>query len=125
MKDQKPLWTKVLKQKYNITRLWRSKSKASPIWRGILSNKDLVTKNVRWTVGNGKDISFWKDWWVGSSPLVNTHNHLNSAFPEIKVSDVIKRNDNWKMDLINSMVSRDTAHNIMNTQYRGQDLLGW
>lgn len=54
--ESKPLWTKVLKQKYSICknpRNWKNNKKASPIWKCIFSNKNLLYKNFKWAVGNG------------------------------------------------------------------------
>ena len=57
-------------------------------FRVNLNARDILAKGTKWTVGNGKNISFWKDWWYGDGPLA-------SIFPrpqtqeDVKVADMI------------------------------------
>ena len=58
-----------MERKYNLPRLgwdvqdppWNS----SAIWKGILSVKGLFMENIRYQIGSGERILFWKDRWVG------------------------------------------------------------
>eukprot|EP00268_Persea_americana_P001290 TRINITY_DN10388_c0_g2_i3.p1 TRINITY_DN10388_c0_g2~~TRINITY_DN10388_c0_g2_i3.p1 ORF type:complete len:137 (+),score=20.28 TRINITY_DN10388_c0_g2_i3:878-1288(+) len=63
------LWRQVLEKKYKLPRHgwdvqdppWNS----SAIWKGILSVKGLFMENIRYQIGSGERILFWKDRWVG------------------------------------------------------------
>lgn len=36
-------------------------------WRSILSTRSLVDKDSRWRIGDGKNISIWKDVWLAGN----------------------------------------------------------
>ena len=63
----------MLERKYNLPRHgwdiqdppWNS----SAIWKGILSVKRLFMENIRYQIGSGERILFWKDRWVGERAL--------------------------------------------------------
>ena len=41
----------------------------SPFWKGIMKVKDDFFKRGRFTVGNGEQIQFWEDSWLGPGSL--------------------------------------------------------
>ena len=59
------LWRQVLDWKYGLQRCgWEVKeapNKAFTIWRGILSVKKIFLENVKYKVGSGENVIFWKD----------------------------------------------------------------
>ncbi|XP_026450339.1 uncharacterized protein LOC113350414 [Papaver somniferum] len=71
------------KDKYG---LWITSWKQSSIWKGIKWDWNYLKENVRWTVGNGANISVWFDTWVGDSPLVN----------QIGFSNLVQNNMNMR-----------------------------
>lgn len=62
-------------------------------------------------VGNGKEISFWKDNWVGVSPLDSSG--VNSEF-DLTVADVLNVNGGWNESLISNIVSNEKFNEILN-----------
>jgi len=42
---------------------------ASPFWRGVLWAIKAAKMGIRWTIGNGHKIRFWKDIWFINSSL--------------------------------------------------------
>ena len=49
----------------------KKKQNNSTAWNGILDARDLITKGMRWILGNGKNIMFWTFNWVFDNPLIN------------------------------------------------------
>ncbi|XP_020271874.1 uncharacterized protein LOC109847041 [Asparagus officinalis] len=47
----------------------------SHFWNAVLSFKDAFLHNVKWSIGSGDNVRFWKDKWIG-------YNTLASIFPE-------------------------------------------
>lgn len=85
--------------------------KASPIWKCIFSNKNFLLKKFNWVVGNGKDISFWDDKWVGHS-LLNSGTSVRWGDP--RVSEFIDHNGTWDLKSIANVVPRDKIDEISN-----------
>lgn len=65
------LWA--LDSKYSLLRnewdVQDAPKKSTVMWRGILLLKRLLMENIKYQVGSGERILFWKDRWVGDSPL--------------------------------------------------------
>ena len=66
------LWKEVIQAKYGSDSLWRSNkvstSYGTGIWRDITNLWEIFSLLM---VGNGKHIRFWKDIWLGDTPLTN------------------------------------------------------
>lgn len=82
----------VLRAKYGVREevglAMKVKQKSSQIWKGVLWGAELLHKGVRWTVGNGKAVVFWRDRWLGDKPLSEvTHAQIGEDELEMKVSD--------------------------------------
>nr|GMC80045.1 LINE-type retrotransposon LIb DNA [Ipomoea batatas] len=65
-------------------------------WKSIIRGRNTIVTNTCWKVGDGQSINMWKDWWVGSKPLIfdqsiDTSEELMSS----KVSDFILLNHTW------------------------------
>lgn len=62
----------------------------STTWRGIVFGSQIVYKGLKWRVGNGDNILFWKDNWAGCGPLENfTTISLSDDLLEWIVSDFL------------------------------------
>lgn len=119
--EKKPLWIQVLRNKYlrnHKFKDWPTNKKASHTWRSIIKVRDFVIKNIKWIVGNGRDISFWHDWWCGNSVLeARDHDTLNV---NAKVADFINNEKDWDTNLLNQTLGMiDTARvtNILIPKY--------
>lgn len=71
--------------------------KKSSVWLGMKALWPTFLSNIRWLVGNGNSIRFWKDNWLGE-PIVDTCNiDLDClGFLDDKVSDFI-HNGSWNL----------------------------
>lgn len=70
-------WRDILENKYvaniNLKQFINrdEKPKGSIIWNGIIKTKGLAFEKAQWKLGNGEDINFWLDDWLGVGPLWN------------------------------------------------------
>ncbi|KAK1261940.1 putative ribonuclease H protein [Acorus gramineus] len=67
-------WCKVIRERYfgedgGSQRLLTVSSRMSRIWVGILEGKMEFMEAIRWELGAGDNIDFWKDTWLGDSSL--------------------------------------------------------
>ena len=71
--ESEGLWRDILLAKYKVRRNgWDtspSSQRCSNFLKGICSSEDSFTQSIRYKVGNGDNISFWHDIWVGNNPL--------------------------------------------------------
>lgn len=66
------LWQQMLRTKYlNKETLSQCESKAgqSHFWHGLMQVKDVYNQFSRKVVGNGKNVLFWEDIWLGNEPF--------------------------------------------------------
>lgn len=69
-KDDKCLWTKVFRAKYNFSPYVKAnpqaKPSSSPTWKSICKEWPLAELGMSWDVGNGNSATFWGDQWIPS-----------------------------------------------------------
>ena len=68
------LWVRIMKAKYlRKSSFFDTKSRPSHsvAWKGILSSRHIILDGLRWIVGDGNCINFWKFNWCYSVPLIN------------------------------------------------------
>ena len=108
--NETSLWIQLLKDKYlKDTTLFKYKKKNtdSPVWKSLLSCRDLLRQGLMWKLGNGKQISFWFDNWIGNFTLADTINLPVEALPspEARVSDFILQSHTWDIDKLKQTLS--------------------
>lgn len=115
-KNPKALWARVLKGLYfpNST-CWEARRGSSPswIWCSLLEGRNLLQEGMRWSVGNGESIDFWKDSWVKDL----TNNKVESQPPHncnwVKVADFIDhQNHVWDMGKLRSCITEEEIRAI-------------
>ena len=70
---QGSLWATVMRTKYLRGHQFLATSTKPGdfvVWRSITKCKDLLRQGIVWTLGNGHDISFWKDNWLDNRNLL-------------------------------------------------------
>ena len=74
--SEEGVWKDLLYNKY-IKSLPLSQVKAkpsdSPFWRGLMNVKDDFFSRGSFNIGNGENVSFWEDVWLGDKPY-----HINT-----------------------------------------------
>jgi len=70
---------------------------ASSIWPELKSFVQFVLVNSTWNIGNGENVHFWKDMWLGESLVqsLNILSHFHAQL-DMKVSDYIV-NQQWRI----------------------------
>ncbi|GLT36867.1 hypothetical protein SLA2020_112150 [Shorea laevis] len=72
-KDKDKRWSELYRMKYNISYPRRAPTHSgSPSWKAIGRGYELFINNIKWIPRTGRNISFWNDCWVSSSPLSAT-----------------------------------------------------
>ena len=112
--------------------------KSTAMWRGILSVKRLLMVNIKYQVGSGERILFWKDRWVGDSTLgAQFPNLFNCAMDkEAKVKSYMSRAGGqvvWSPTLRRNLKDLEESKfisllNLLNGMFildRGEDARVW
>lgn len=115
MTEHGSLWTSVLRDKYltNHSLLtWPTNRACSHTWKSIIHTLPILKKGTKWTIGDGQNVSLWKDWWCGDEPLGNKYlgPHVDSG---LMVKDIIDNNA-WDLNCITPLVSSQTLADILN-----------
>lgn len=89
--------------------------KPSFLWKSLLWGKDLLFQGIRFRLGNGRLVKFFKDPWIldnsSFKPLL-----LTIVADESLVADFISLDGNWRKDKLNEVVSiRGDGENLQNT----------
>ena len=65
------LWYSILKAKYfpQSSPLFASARRGSQFWKNLVKVRPIFLEHVKFIVGNGSSIRFWRDWWCGDAPL--------------------------------------------------------
>lgn len=66
--DPDKLWVRVLRAKYGCTPSSYTPGRSSQpsyLWRSLGAVWDSLELGMTWTVGNGEDVKFWTDHWIG------------------------------------------------------------
>ncbi|KAL4195151.1 hypothetical protein AMTRI_Chr05g63140 [Amborella trichopoda] len=92
------LWYRVLCAKYGLDKslMWLEggrRKTVSPLWKNILSCRQIISGYFRWNVGNGVQVSFWHHKLLGDYPLKSRFLDLFKmmARPDMLVSETIER----------------------------------
>ncbi|XP_048422575.1 uncharacterized protein LOC125469371 [Pyrus x bretschneideri] len=111
------LWAQVLKGKYlkhyDMVGACSAKfTNCSHTWRGILFGAQILPNGMRWRVGTGSQIHFWKDNWLESGVLENFATiPLSADMLEWTVEDFLT-DDGWNVDLLYSCLPPDIVEHI-------------
>jgi len=95
------LWTTVMRTKYlRGQQLLTAVAKPgdSTVWRSIIKCQEIIRQGIVWILGDGRDISFWKDNWVDKKSLFDLLNLHDHAFVDhnVRVSEFIE-NKKWNV----------------------------
>ncbi|GLT46558.1 hypothetical protein SLA2020_203020 [Shorea laevis] len=127
------LWCQVLRDKYLRGASFfdvKAAQRSSPIWRGILQCRSMLRMGIKWRIGSGENIDFWKDLWVGHKPL-NSYWLQGSleAPPALKVAEVITQDKEWDLEALHDLVSDELVDAIraipLSNSLQNEDSMFW
>jgi hypothetical protein len=91
------VWQELLHNKYLRTKTLSqvtTKPTDSPFWKGLMGVKDDFFSRGSFKVGNGQNMRFWEDIWLGDQPLAKQYPSLYNIVRRrnVLVSDVLTSN---------------------------------
>jgi hypothetical protein len=115
--NRESICMRMLRSKYKVQRDWLSKSppkNSSPIWRAIEMGKNVIVKCACLMVGNGENISVWKDPWV---PYLEDFKSIprdaSSQVRPLMVSNLIDPQTRfWKQDVLGQLFTQSSIEAI-------------
>jgi hypothetical protein len=92
--NEEGVWQELLHNKYlKNTTLSQVTTKPtdSPFWKGLMGVKDDFFSRGSFTIGNGQQVRFWEDIWLGDAPLASQYPSLYNIVrrKNVLVADVL------------------------------------
>ncbi|XP_026428560.1 uncharacterized protein LOC113324453 [Papaver somniferum] len=102
---------------------WSTKWQKSSVWPGLKWAWNALKDEIRWSIGDGTNISVWFDLWIGDRSLIKRFGYTDyiAANINLKVSDVMV-DGKWSFDTeLQTMI-----HNVRPPKVvGGEDLQVW
>ncbi|XP_019447391.1 PREDICTED: uncharacterized protein LOC109350622 [Lupinus angustifolius] len=126
MRSSKQDWVFFSRKKYGCHSPHSPRYFNSSIWLGIKENWALSNSNSVWLIGDGNQVNFWKDSWIGD-PLVYTLNisqHVHESLTS-NVADFIS-GARWRIPAVLARKAPEIARKIARyIRAEGDDKLIW
>ncbi|CAN1121487.1 Putative ribonuclease H protein At1g65750 [Linum perenne] len=109
-KEKDKLWVRILQDKYfsdsNGGLIARNLKSSSPLWKGILREKDTMLEGAKSAIRNGRDTLFWTDCWVDAGMrLIDGADASNPAFDlNQTVADMTTEDGEWDFNLLGELL---------------------
>ena len=90
------VWNEFIQNKYlhskSLSQV-RARATDSPFWKGLMKVKDDFFDRGSFSVGNGESVCFWKDTWLGDTPLSRQYPSLYNIVQrkEVTVASVLSQ----------------------------------
>lgn len=114
--DQNSKVASLLKAKYfKDGDFWSSSTKCgcSASWRSLVKGKEIIKGSLRWCVGDGSKVGFWKDTWNNDIPLAAIANMNDVNIPSRTVKDVINSDTRqWDLETVDQFISDEVKRQI-------------
>lgn len=117
--NEQSLWVRILKGKYlQQGSFWETvwNPQASWVWKGILKMRPHLERGLCWLVGNGVNISIWRDPWIPFIPgFKPSYNSEALATMEVdKVANLINQESGqWNRSLLWRLFSPEHVEAIL------------
>ncbi|CAN1800305.1 Putative ribonuclease H protein At1g65750 [Linum perenne] len=109
-KEKNKLWVRILQNKYlspdNGGLAARKLKSSSPLWKGILREKDTMLEGSKSAIRNGHDTLFWTNCWVDAGlRLIDVADTSKPEFDiNCTVADLTTVDGEWKFNLIEKVL---------------------
>ncbi|KAL4309954.1 hypothetical protein GQ457_01G030200 [Hibiscus cannabinus] len=126
------LWVRVLRGKYKMLQTIPYSLVSGPsshLWKAVCSVWETVRLNVVWNIGDGQQVDFWYDSWLGSlGPLAGYVRNPNVIVP-CTVAAMVDDLGNWDWPKLQSLLPHSvllhlSATNPPRSGFKG-DFPGW
>ena len=124
--EQNKLWAKVLSIKYIHGKVspdkFLKKRRSSNAWQGIVVACPLINKGLKAKVYNEKETLFWRDKWLGDSPLLGfalTNISLPRSYKCVK--DYWNHGLGWGWNVLHSLLPHQDLRRLDTTSIRADD----
>ena len=79
----------------------------SPTWRSIVVGiRDVIVSGMRWILGDGRRVRFWKDKWLLDEPLQKSSMvQIPEPILEARACDLWQNGTGWLLQVIESYMS--------------------
>ncbi|EOY24339.1 RNA-directed DNA polymerase (Reverse transcriptase), Polynucleotidyl transferase, Ribonuclease H fold-like protein [Theobroma cacao] len=114
----KSLWVSIIRGKYNFNMDRRSSSiychGASHTWNALSKLWNVFNNNLRWVLGDGLSIRFWKDIWLEDTPLLEQGHTLNIVTSEnCCVREFLLDTGEWNHEKLATCLHSDLVNKIL------------
>ena len=99
------LWYSILKAKYfpQSSPMFASARRGSQFWKNLVKFRPIFLEHVKFIMGNGRSVRFWRDWWCGDAPLATQFPVLFSYCPKPDISIAEMADNNWDLAFLRSL----------------------
>ncbi|KAK4400699.1 putative ribonuclease H protein, partial [Sesamum angolense] len=98
-------------------------------WRSILAARHIISKGIRWRVGDGQSIRVWSDPWLPRPSTFLPITTRSLFLPDLRVSDLLdSENGRWHKELIEGLFCPEDATLIQSIplgQFNWADTMVW
>ncbi|KAK4389823.1 putative ribonuclease H protein [Sesamum angolense] len=98
-------------------------------WRSILAARYIISKGIRWRVGDGQSIRVWSDPWLPRPSTFLPITTRSLFLPDLRVSDLLdSENGRWHKELIEGLFCPEDATLIQSIplgQFNWADTMVW
>ena len=115
------IWVSLIREKYlkqeSICE-YKKKGSTSYQWGRLMSLREQFVKGLKWVVGDGRSINFWKDNWLLDFPLLNIASNKDLIDTTKLVQNFIDIDKNWdrnRIQLLNNYLPQNIIDKILQT----------
>ena len=79
------IWVRLIHEKYlkhESIMDYKKRGSTSYQWGRLITLREQFTKSLKWVVGDGKTVNFWKDQWLLDKPLWNMATNKDFIDPQ-------------------------------------------
>lgn len=112
------VWVRLIKEKYlhetNVME-YTKRGNCSWQWSKLMNLRSTFSKGLRWQVGDGENIKFWKDNWLYDKFLfdLGVYNHDSQSVDiNTKVADFISSQGKWKWNTLKEILPPNIIKDI-------------
>ncbi|OMO98116.1 hypothetical protein COLO4_14116 [Corchorus olitorius] len=115
IEENDKLWARVIHGKYLKSQDLLSATPSKTMshgWRSILAGREVLVKGLKWRLGTGNTVSFWKDKWLANVRLIDTAIIPVDEAEANKTVDHYYDDDGWNVEKLSAFLHPDVESTI-------------